>query len=612
MATQWARRGFTAISVLALAGALSVVALPFFASTELVRDRIVQEFESWSGYRVSVGGAPRISVWPSVKAELPDVTLSGWDDDEKRPVLRSDRVEIELSAIAALGGDIIPIRVRFIRPSIRVERSDQALPALISQPRGRPGWAIGSARAAIDRDPANPSIANLPDQAIGVVEFDDARILEVSARSDRETELAKNLGGLIQWSGYDRSLSVSASGEVNGETVEVDARVSQPLLLIAGGSTALTFTVDSTPLKMSFDGSADISEPLFVDGDIQLSTPSPREFLHWTGAGGEQAIAVGSTSISGRMRGKLNSLKIDDAEISLAENPGMGVLEVSFGEDNPALSGTLAFENLDLVSFLSALAISPSPTGGPNGDVSSPAIGRLNLDLRLSADNASAGPVALSDVAAAVQITDSLATFDISDASGFDGSISTGFRIDREAGQETGEFRLLATDIDSGDFAAALGVERMALNARGKLSVILNGPVAMPGAFLRTAGGSISATFDTGTIADFDLNGFVKRAGDGGFFALNEVAEGTLAFERAELKASVANGVVSIEKAEAKTADQILTLAGIVPYTGRSLALSGTVAPIDDEGTVADMIFFVGGSWGSPFISAVLPPPFAE
>lgn len=609
MASRVARRSIAALAGLVLIAIGLIIALPFIASTQIVRDRIASEFSSWSGYRVELGGAPNIDVWPSIRAELPDVVLSGWGAGDSPPVLTSEKIEIGLSAFAALSGDIVPVRVRFVRPVIRVARTEEALPVPQSPAGGKIRRAIEMARVAIGDDPANPNLDELPSDPVGTIEFTEARILGVGDGSEEEAELVSEFSGLLQWPNFNSGLNLTATGVVNGEAVKIESQVAEPLLLLAGGTAQMSVSIESEPLRVSFDGVADIEQPLFIDGETQISTPSLRKMLKWAGSDIEPTVTIGNTSISGRLRGQADSIKIEDAEIAIGDSPGMGVIEVALGGELPAVSGTLAFERLDLVSFLATLAILPAPAGPFSPTTAPRPIGQFDLDLRLSANNASAGPAELTDVAAAVQITESLATFDISDATGFGGNISTGIRIDREAGKEAGEFRLLATGIDSGALAEAGGFERLMPQARGKISVILNGPLATPRAFLRTASGSIAATFDTGTIPDLDIASFVERSMGGGFFALDEVAGGTLAFERAELKATMANGVANIEKAEAKTAKQLISLAGIVPYVGRSLALSGRITPAgEDDGAEPEIAFFVGGSWNAPFISAVLPP----
>lgn len=610
MASRFAKRSITALVGLTLAAVVLVAALPFIASTQIVRDRIAQEFSNWSGYRVTVHGAPRIDVWPSIRAELPDVALSGWGAGDQPPVLTGRTVEIDLSAIAALRGDIVPVKVRFVDPVLRIVRGDNGLPALRSPAGGKLRRAIEMARVAIDEDPANPDLSAIRANAFGTVEFSGARVVEAGGADGEETELLTDLTGSVQWPAFDRGLSLNATGMMNGEEVRIESQVIQPVLLLAGATAQLSLSVQSPPLQVSYDGIADIEEPLFIDGNLQFATPSLSDMLEWAGSDIGGTAAVGETAISGRLHGQVSAVKIEDAQITLGDSPGRGLVEIVFGDGPPVVSGTLAFDNLDLVAFLSAFSVLPASSGLSAEALERSLLGKFNLDMRLSAGSASAGPVQLTDVAAAVQVRDNLATFDISDATGFGGNISTGIRIDRASGKQTGEFRLLASGIDSAALAAAAGFDRMIPQARGKISVILNGPLAAPDTFLRTANGSIAATFDTGTIADIDLAALLERSKNGGFFALGDIGGGTLAFERAELKATMANGLARVEKAEARTAKQVIALSGLVPYLGRSLALSGRIMPTSAEDSEAvDMSFFVGGSWSAPFISAILPPP---
>ncbi len=96
------------------------------------------------------------------------------------------------------------------------------------------------------------------------------------------------------------------------------------------------------------------------------------------------------------------------------------------------------------------------------------------------------------------------------------------------------------------------------------------------------------------------------------------VADGSVPIDGAELKATISKGVARIDKAEAASAKNKIWLTGIVPYTGRGLALSGgiiqpnqTAAPADGQSatTPKQASFFVGGTWSTPFISPIRAIP---
>src|SRR5690606_22132246 len=97
------RKGVIALAALLLLALLFVAALPWLASTQIVRDRIAYELGLWSGYRVSLGEAPELDVWPTFRATLRDVSFHEWAQSS-HAVLAADRMDVSLSPLAALRG----------------------------------------------------------------------------------------------------------------------------------------------------------------------------------------------------------------------------------------------------------------------------------------------------------------------------------------------------------------------------------------------------------------------------------------------------------------------------------------------------------------------------
>ncbi|WP_245487499.1 AsmA family protein, partial [Mesorhizobium sp. M7A.F.Ca.US.006.04.2.1] len=151
-----------AIGAAVIVVALVVAALPLIASTRIVRDRIAWEMSAWSGFRVAIDGSPRIEVWPTFRAILTDVTLSQWTDTEAPPVVEAERVEVDLSAMAALRGDVVFSTARLVRPTIRVQRTPAGLFLPAVPTGGRITRSIDTARGLVNADPAKPDLDKLP------------------------------------------------------------------------------------------------------------------------------------------------------------------------------------------------------------------------------------------------------------------------------------------------------------------------------------------------------------------------------------------------------------------------------------------------------------------
>lgn len=582
--------------------ALLAAALPLVASTQIVRDRIAHEMSAWSGFRVELGEAPEIRIWP-FRAILSNVTLSEWSGESKLPVIQAERVEIDLSAMPALLGDVVFSKARFIRPILRLKENEAGsyLPALPNT--GRIIRAVEIGREAIAANPADPDFAALPADGFGAVEFSGGRIVISLRGIDRE--LISSIAGTGTWPALNRAGTVSAAGIWRGEAIAVDISSPQPLVLFGGGAAALKFQLKAPPLEASFNGAASLSQG-FLDGAASLSSPSLRRALEWSRMHITPGSAIGAVTLEARVTGAGNRFSFQDTKLSLGGNPGTGALDLSVVDGTPGISGTLAFDHVDLLSFMSAFTVPPKGGEGSNR-IDASFTDQVNLDLRLSAATAKAGAIALTDVAATAQVKSGLAVFDISDATAFAGTVQTGFRLDRTKGGNHAEIRLLATDIDSAALAKATGAHFVPQGA-ATISAMLKGPVASWDSLLDTTQGSVSVKMPKGAIAGIDVPLLLKRAGEGGFFPLVGAPEGSLALEGAELAATLSKGVAMIDKAEALTPQGTISLRGSVPYVGRGLALSGTITPQSEGDAESEQVsFFIGGPWSAPFISPVIP-----
>jgi len=620
MPSPWIWRAIWAVGVALIVATLAFAALPYFASTRIVRDRIAWEMSAWSGFRVTIDGAPQIEIWPQFRAILTDVTLSKWTDTTNAPVVQAERVEVGLSAMAALRGDVVFQSALLVRPTIRLEPAANGLFLPPTSEAGRIARSVDAARKVVADNPAEPDQGRLPADAFGSVEVRDGRM--VSAVAGKDQEVFTSLNGQFDWPALNTGATLSATGIWRGETVALDLSSAKPLLLFAGGTAPLTASLKASPATFSFDGTASLAQNAYIQGQTKFAAPSLRRLLEWSGSGLSVGNGIGPVALSSKITGETKRLKLDGAEVTLDKNPGMGALELSIGEGMPAVSGTLAFETLDLRSFLAAFTPLASRNGQPDQAAGGNITERMNLDLRLSAAHASAGQIQLADVAATAQVKNGLAVFDISDATAFGGHVQSSLRLDRKPEGTQVEMRLLASDVNGAQFGAAAGMTRLVPTGTGTVSVILKGPGRAWDSILESADGSIAATFGPGNLTGLDLPGFLKHSEQGGFFALDEVSNGTVPIDGAELKANISNGVARIEKAEAKSVKAKIWLSGIIPYAGHGLALSGGIvqpapapaAPAaSDNGQATSAIpqttqtaFFVGGTWSTPFISPIV------
>lgn len=600
------RTGVAALAAALLAAMLLLAALPWIASTQIVRDRIAYELSLWSGYRVSLGEAPKLDVWPAFKATLNNVKFQRWAGGEEPPVLEADRLEVSMSALAALQGDVVLSAVSMFRPVLRLTEPGPVIDLPAAPGGGRMTRAVETARRIVDSSPANPDLGALPADSFGSVEFFEGRIVGGPAS---DTDIVTALSGRISWPSLNRPARLTATGIWRGENITVEGSSEQPLMLLAGGNAPVKASLKSPLIDASFDGKASLAGEAFFDGQARLASPSLRRMLEWSDTQIAPGAAIGAVSIAGRIQGTAARVQIDNVELNLGGNVGRGVLEVSFAEHLPAISGTLAFDTLDFRSFLSAFMPIASADGTIYDEIDTGFADQIALDLRLSAATATLGSITMTDLAATSQVKGSLAAFDISGANAFGGTVQAGVRVDTAGDAKTVEMRAITNGVDAFALSKALGAERLLPEGRANISAILKGTGHDWDTVLGNAEGSITASLGQGTLTGFNLESFKERWSSGDFFPLSAVSDGSLPVRGMDFQAKVTGGVARIEKADVLLEGQVASIVGIVPYFSKALALSGHFAPINANGERGppQAPFFIGGAWDAPFVSPVWP-----
>ncbi|WEX08814.1 AsmA-like C-terminal region-containing protein [Chelativorans sp. AA-79] len=605
MPVSLAKRGIWAITAIVVLVALVVAVLPLVASTQIVRDSIAYQMSAWSGYHVRLDDSPEIRVWP-LQAVLNDVTLLDSGGADAQAVLDAERIEVDLSALAALRGDIVFTRMRLIRPVLRMRQEAGRLQPIAPQDWGKVPRSVEVAKHAVAAEPRNPDSTFLPSDPFGKVEFVEGRI--VAGDEASQTDIVTSLSGTLDWPALNRQASLAATGIWRGESASIQASVAEPLFLFGGGSAALTFALEAAPASLSFEGVASLSGNGFLDGHVELSAPSLSRLAEWTHSRSPIANRIGPLAITARLVGDRNRLKFEDATLKFDTSTGQGLLDVNFEGGRPMIAGTLAFDTLNLRALVNTFSPLPTTSGGQNAPK---ADSEFDFDLRFSAASATYDKVVLTDVAAAAMMRAGLSSFDISDATAFGGMLQLGLRRDRTGADDAVEISMIGEDIALGELADSFDYRTLMPQAKGSFSLMLKGKGKDMDAVLQSADGSLSATIGKGSVPGLSIDGFVEHSAEGDFFPVSALGEGSLPIDDIQLKAVAAKGVVQLDALEAHSGPYTVGLDGFVPLAGRGLALYGTLSASEgaDPRFKSPIPFFVGGSWNAPFIASFLPKP---
>ena len=618
---QWSlRRAAISGALVVLVTVLAVFAsLPLAVSSGVVRDRLERDISAWAGHPVSLGDAPSIDYWPTPTIQLDNVEIRPSAFAGGDLIMRADSIVANFNLFSAVLGAPSFSEFKLIRPTFNVEL----------YPDGSSNWSSASGElvqgiaAAVVRDlaaqtgEAAPASAQIPDSAaLGAVTIEDGTVKWIRDPG-AEAEKLTAINGTLAWTAPTAIARANITAIFRGEQVTLTGSTSAPLLLLGGRTAPMEIKVSSAPLGIDFTGSASLGTDIFLSGALKLASVSVRRALEWSGTDIKPGEALGALELSAKISAGQSKAKLDDLIIMIDRNRGIGVLDVALREDAPPLiAGTLAFNTLDIASFLQAFT--PLPRTGKDiaSTIDTRFLRELGLDLRLSAQSASFGPVVLSNLAAAARVDQGRANFDVGDATAYGGSLIGRIAISEKGVDGGVKVQLSARKMNFGGLYDAVGMTGPLPRGNGSLDIEVTSPYPTWATALSDLTGKINLAVDAGVVPGLNIAKFRELAKTERFFDLDQLGEGTgFSFKSARFQATIAEGEANLTTAELIGAQQMISLSGVIPYSRSSLAIAGVLGPVPvadgkttDSGTAPEALrFFIGGSWPRPVISPVTP-----
>ena len=618
---QWSLRRAAIIGVLAvLAVALAIFAsLPLAVSSGVVRDRLERDIGAWAGHPVSLGDAPSLEFWPTPTITLDNVeirpsTFAGGD-----PILRADRIVANFNLFSAVLGAPSFSQFKLIRPSFNVE----VYPDATSNWTSTSGDLAQGIAAAVARDlaaqagSAPPVPASIPESAaLGIVTIEDGSVTWVRDPGAPAEKLTA-INGTLAWTAPTAVARANLVAIFRGEQLTLVGSTSAPLLLLGKRLAPVELNISSSPLNLRFTGSASLGAAMFVAGALELNSPSVRRALEWSRADIKPGEALGALELTARITAEPTKAKLDDLIVLIDRNRGIGVLDVSLSEEAPPLvAGTLAFNSLDIGSFLQAFTPLPASGADIASTIDTRFLHQIGLDLRLSAQTASLGPVVLSNLAAAARVEQGRANFDVGDATAYGGNFLGRIALSEKGIDGGVKVQLSGRRINVGGLFDAIGLTGPLPRGIGSLDMEVTSPYPTWATALSDLTGKVDLALDNGVVPGLNIQKFRELAKTERFFDLGQLGEGVgFLFQSARFEATIAAGEADLKTAELIGERQMISLSGVIPYSRSSLAIAGVLAakpPAEGAapaaGTVPEPLkFFVGGSWPQPVISPVTP-----
>ncbi|GEO85201.1 MULTISPECIES: AsmA family protein [Alphaproteobacteria] len=600
-----------ALVVFAVVAAIFLVsraAAPYLVSSTLVRSAMERAVAEWTGHDVNMSGMPEIAFWPRPHVTLNGVTISKPDRGKAKILGQIEQVSASFGLLSAMRGRPQFDAFDLVRPRFHVDRDSD----------GRLDWASeGLLNAAVRKaEPGNDGVQSLPaelDAAVGSVTIEDGT-LEIEDEASGRLITARRITADVSWPRLSSPLKVSGLVDVGGFSMKLDFASPHPLLLFGGKDATVNTTLTSAAFTARFDGVANLGNSLLRSGAIALGT---KDFAALKDATGLRLVGLDSlrqAQLTANIERVGEELRFEGLEFDINDTHGTGILSLSRPADGkPRISGTLAFDRLNITRLLSAFSLDlPSTDESPDTAQRPPRLLQwLDFDLTLSAARADLPPFELGDVAASILATGKAAQFDIADAT-FEGGDLTARFVGAGSGFARGGD--LTLSIHDADFAAVADHLKVAGPvARGKGSVELTLTTKAP--VWETGLSDISGTFafasQSGTLTGVNTAALRKLAATSAYFQLSAGGDGSMPYDRLDYRARFAKGTAEVLEAQLSGPDESLTVSGVVPYADNALALSAELFATDPAANLAfpRLRFFIGGAWPDPVLTPIYLPP---
>jgi AsmA protein len=579
-----------AVAFFALVGLIAIV--PNLLDQEKLRAQFLSDIGKWTGSDLTSKGAFKLSLFPEFKATLDDVSSINTNS----PInISAKSIEIGLSAWPALIGRIESSEIKFIETDVTIRTA--AAETLQSLSAKNPlASSIALASKQISADMSAPDLSSIANSKLGKVTFTQSSLTTIAADDTRE-ELS-NLNGSLTWPNLQGSALLEAVADWRGETARVDMQVLTPLIFAAGGNSNVSIAIASKPMALSFQGNANLTANFFADGDVSWKTPSMGQFLKWMRFGATAGEAIGEIDLNAKLVTKEGKLFFNDVAMLVSGSAASGSLEIDPVVKPIKSSGTLAFKSVDLAALAASLPIGIS--GGSNDEMQ--LLDDLDLDLRLSSEQATLAGYTIANAAGAIRIAKGDASIDLGTGEIAGGTIKGRLELLGPASAKTGHLTVGMSKLHLDQINnLPSGIPIISGPISGKFDI--SGPYSNLSSLVTTGDGTFNIQLDSGVVRNFNLETMQAAMGKQSVFELPSVYAGMSEAKSFAVQALVKNGVVIISSADAIIDGRRVSINGALPLMSRGIALNGVITDVEPTATTKSLPFFVGGTWSMPLVT---------
>ena len=581
----------------------AAAAVPLVVSPDVIKSRIVDQIAYWTGRKFTFRGEPHLSLFPYLTVRLNDARLANAPGMGDEPFMEIETMTAKLEILPLFLGRLEFARFRLANPHINLRTGADGVGNWIMA-----DGVIGAQMSKGDKEGTTDEIeppSPLADVQLGRLAIRDGTISYTDERTGRKGELT-GVTASFDWTTTSQMAAGDGSFVWRGEPVEFNGSIDAPLDLLAGGSSTLRLAFSAAPLRLSFVGNALQLDGTQLEGDVKLTTPSVRRVAEWMGRPAEAGATFGAGAIDGKVNWLGSTVAVSDATFELDGNAAEGALTATVGDGPLAISGTLAFESLDLSPYLEAANAGLTATGPWQSAPASLPLADGDIDLRLSTSRLVAGAMEVGRTGATVTLKNGELVVNVGEAELEEGTADArvSLAMDNDALNVAAQLRLQDMSVAGllGEFA---GID--ALEGIGDVTIDATAKGATWGDLIETLAGTGAIAIADGALDGVDL----ARLPEAIKYPKGAAWAGSTAFGSANASLAFGEGVVTVEDLRAAGDAFALQVTGHAGMFDPTIDARGTLtlAGAGDDGGDMNVPFLVEGTWSDWRVLPDLGPP---
>lgn len=548
------------ITIIFLFG-VGILVLPYLISTDVIRVRLAQELSAWTGYNVQLRDPPRLNFFPYPKALLSGVILSSKMDDVA-PLMEAESIEVDLSVVDLFWGRVSFSETRIVRPEFFMEKPVKTMADFFnrfSRSQGTLGLAIRKAREILRHNPDHPEIEHLLKQPFGRIVVENGSLVY----HDSLSGIAEKITGLnatLDWPESTEEVRLRADARWRGEFTKLSIDASQGLLLLAGGKSQIKASLNSVRGGITFTGQARLSEYYIFDGKVSMRSPGWNQTLSWIGENQFWGYRLKAPIVwESHFLARPMHIQMNNVIFTMGKANARGALELDFQDYVPNITGSLAFDNLDL-NLLSSLFFRVKKE---NSFFDMALFDHIGVDIRLSTPQAKIENISLTNLAAAIQIKKGHGIFDLGHANIWGGSVQSTIEV-MSVGQKIRiGGNISGSSIDTQEALEALGFIPFVQSKTNFTTTIQTLADSWMEVFTKMQGG-LTLKMSSGWLLGYDLNELQTKLSNKQQFLLISNDSLSTNFDHWDIQASFSEGMMNVTESLMRTADLSLSIQGTV------------------------------------------------